>query len=61
MHKPDSEGGKPMGERHLGWDRNEYEVLDMEQVYCAVSEHRRRCRLQPDLLLPPAPRSARDE
>lgn len=50
MHKPDYEGGKPMGERHLGWDRNEYEVLDMEQVYCAVSAHRRVCLLQPDLL-----------
>jgi hypothetical protein len=51
MHKADYEGGKPMGELVLVWRRCEYEVLDLEQIYTRVSEHRRVCPIQPDLLL----------
>lgn len=50
MHKPDYEGGKPMGVLTLTWHRAEYEVLDLGQAYARVSEHRRCCGLQADLL-----------
>lgn len=38
-----------MGVRELAWNPGEYHVLDMGQVYVAVSQHRRTCQLQPDL------------
>ena len=53
MHKPDYEGGKPMGKDDDGtvnWRDGEYDVLSTEEVYAAVAGHRRVCRLQPDLL-----------
>ena len=39
-----------MGEVTLSWLPSEYHVLDMGQLYYAVSWHRRVCQLQPDLL-----------
>ena len=50
MHRPDYEGGKPMGELTLGWNPGEYDVLSSEQVYVEVAGHRARCQVQPDLL-----------
>ena len=53
FHKPDYEGGRPLGKDDDGvltWGAHECDVLDSEQVYAVVAGHRRECRLQPELL-----------
>ncbi len=48
----DREGAGDLGlTGDIGWYHNEYDVLDTEQVYVAVSEHRKICTLQADLIL----------
>ena len=52
FHKPDYEGGRPMGKDDDGmlwWRPHEYDVLSTEEVYAAVAGHRKACELQPDL------------
>lgn len=52
MHKPDYEGGLPLGkddEGMLTWGPHECDVLDAGQIYAAVAGHRRTCERQPEL------------
>lgn len=59
FHKPDYEGGKPLGAEDdgtLAWSIHEYEVLSSEQVYVEVARHRGQCLLQPDMFAGSRPR-----
>ena len=43
-------GEDGMASRRVTWVTGEYDVLSTEEAYAAVANHRRECRLQPDLV-----------